>query len=107
MFPLRSNSLLRYTYAMNFASIITITIALAEYWNPSNAVLVIFPLILGPILVICINLLNVKVASCPFRLLHSLTRGLVLWLRCMCWWRIGRLVRTRGIHTDDMHQPWR
>ena len=47
---------------MGFASIITTTLALAKYWNPSNAILIIFPLIIGPILVIALNFLGVKVA---------------------------------------------
>ena len=61
-FSRRSDNLSRYTYAVGFASIITTTLALAEYWNPSNAILVIFPLILGPTIVIAFNFLEVKVA---------------------------------------------
>ena len=60
--PQRSDNISRYTFAMGFASIITTTLALAEYWNPSNAILVIFPLIIGPTLVIAFNFLKVKVA---------------------------------------------
>ena len=66
----RSDNHWRYTYAMGFASIITTTLELAKYWNPSNAILFIFPLIIGPISIIALNLLEVKVA---FQLLLFLT----------------------------------
>ncbi|KAG7005608.1 hypothetical protein G7Y79_00018g044150 [Physcia stellaris] len=49
-----------YTYAVGFASTVTTTVALAEYWHPSNAILVAFPLVLGSMCVIALNFLDVK-----------------------------------------------